>query len=64
LEKINSRRQGARDLPRDAAEALAPGWMVHSELAPFLSRQGGPLGPYVDLLVRHNSSVSAFHRVQ
>ena len=63
LKKINSRRQGVSRNPGNlAAGTFAPGWMVHSELAPFLSRQGGPVGPYVDLLLRHNPSVSAFHR--
>jgi hypothetical protein len=65
LQKISSRRHSVNRNPRSlAAGTFTPGWMVHSELAQFLSRQGGPMGPYVDLLVRHNPSVSAFYRVQ
>ena len=64
LQKINSKRQGAsRNSGALAAGTFAPGWMVHSEPAPLLSRQGGPMGPYVDLLLRHDPRMSAFHRV-
>jgi hypothetical protein len=65
LQRLSSRRHSVDRIPEDlAAGSFVPGWMVHSELAPLLSRQGGPMGPYVDLLLRHNPTVSAFHRVQ
>ena len=64
LQKLSSRRHGvSRNSGVLAAGTYAPGWMVHSELAPFLSRLGGLMGPYVDLLLRHNPGASAFHRV-
>lgn len=69
LQSIRIRKKQRRPAVRTssselAARMLVPRWMADGDMAPFLPLSGGPTGPYVDLLLRHSPSASAFSRVR